>query len=105
MATSIEEIEPIHEKELRELCTCMICKEKIGRKPLPCFWKVRMERHFLDMNAVNRLQGLSMFMGSAQLASVMGPDEPLSKGMGLNVGMICDECIMERLPELLEGGE
>jgi len=93
--------EPLKEKELRELATCQICKEKIGQKQVPILWKVRAERHGLDSHALRRQQGLGMMIG-APLAQVMGPDEDMTKVLADVTCMVCDVCMIERLPELFE---
>ena len=54
------------EKELRERTTCAVCRRKIGHTGLPLFWTVKIERHGVDVKAVNRQQGLAMFFGGGQ---------------------------------------
>ena len=93
--------EPMKEKELRELSTCRVCREKIGQKALPIMWKVKAERHGLDARALQRQTGLGMMIG-APLAQVMGPDEDMTQVLAEETCMICDECMIQRLPELLE---
>ena len=91
------------EKELRELATCKVCREKIGQKQLPILWKVKAERHGLDAGALQRQQGLGMMLGGhGLLAQTMGPDENMTKVLSDQTCMICDECMIERLPELFQ---
>jgi len=66
---------------------------------LPILWKFRLERHFLDHKALQRQQGLGLMLGG-QIAAVMGPDENMTIPQSLSEGMICDVCMLERLPEI-----
>ena len=94
---------PMKEAELRKMVECKVCNQKIGQKATPILWKVQAERHGLDGNALQRQQGLTMMMGgSAMLAQVMGADEDMTQVLHEETCMICDECIIERLPELLQ---
>ena len=64
---------------------------------LPLFWRVRIERFGISAPAVQRQTGLAMLLGSAALASVMGPDEDLaSPMMEPKTVTICDTCGTER---------
>jgi hypothetical protein len=84
----------VKENELRHLSTCAVCGLKIGQTPIPVFWKVTIERHGIDMNAVRRQSGLAMMLGgNGVLASVMGPDDEMTqKLMGPVTMMVCDSC-------------
>ena len=53
------------ERELRLHATCSLCRQKIGHTNLPLFWTVRIERHGIDMRAVQRQTGLAMMPGDA----------------------------------------
>ena len=76
------ECEPMREKELRELCTCLVCNNKIGKKQLPILWKLKAERHGLKLDSIQRQQGLTMMLGGhAALASVFSVDEPMTIGL------------------------
>lgn len=80
------------EKELRESATCAICGNKIGKCGQPMFWRVRIERHGIDAGAVHRATGLGMMLGGA-LASVMGPDEEMTKPLMDPVTLtVCEGC-------------
>jgi len=62
----------VKENELRKHLKCSCCDKPIAHTGLPIFWKVTVERHGIDTTAVARQQGLSVFLGSPQLANVMG---------------------------------
>ena len=67
------------ERELREHAKCDVCQKKLGETGLPIFWVVTAERHGLDVNAIQRQQGLTMMMnGNAAIAAAMGPDEEMT---------------------------
>lgn len=97
---------PLKEKELRELVTCRVCRKKIGETALPILWKLKAERHGLDAKALQRQTGLAMMLGgNGLLAGVMGPDENMTVVLSETTCMVCDTCMVERMPELLEEDE
>jgi hypothetical protein len=97
------------EKELRECATCAICGEKIGKSGMPMFWRVRIERHGVDLAAVQRQTGLAMMLGGhAGIAAAMGPDEEMTVPLMDPVTVtICDPCGTRStmVAALAEGGE
>lgn len=94
---------PMKEKELRELATCRVCKKKIGETKLPILWKLKAERHGLDLHALQRQQGLGMMLGGhGGLAMAMGADEDMTRILHDETCMVCDGCMIERMPELFE---
>lgn len=84
----------MREKELREHAICNLCKEKIGKTGIPMFWVLKIERHGVKLDAVQRQTGLAMVLGgSAELAGVMGPDEEMTIPMMDPVSLtICEDC-------------
>ncbi len=86
----------MREKELRERATCAACGRKIGHAGTLTFWTVKIERHGLKHDALERQQGLAMMLGgSGALASVMGPDEEMTTPMMEPVtATICDPCAL-----------
>lgn len=84
------------ESELREISTCHLCGKKIGKTKLPLFWRIRVQRYGIDMNAVQRQEGLAMMLGgNGFLASVMGPDEDMAKIIDENEVTVCEDCAMK----------
>ena len=84
----------MRELELREHATCLVCGKRIGTSGLPMFWIVRIERHGVKLDAIQRQDQLAGFLGGqAGLARVMGPDEdmttPLMDPVELTVCEIC----------------
>ncbi len=82
------------ERELRECATCAVCGEKIGKSGLPMFWRVRIERHGIKLDAVRRQSGLTDLLGgSAVLAMAMGADEEMTLPMMEPVALtVCESC-------------
>lgn len=86
------------ESELRLHATCSLCKEKIGHAGVPLFWTVRIERHGIDMRAVQRQTGLAMMLGgNVAIAGAMGPDEDMTTPMMDPVTLtVCERCAVGR---------
>lgn len=86
------------EKELRAHSTCSLCRKKIGECGLPFFFRLKVERFGVNLNAVRRQTGLAMMMGgNAILAQAMGPDEDMTMPlMDPLVLVVCEKCSMER---------
>ena len=82
------------EKDLRKYATCSMCGNKIGATRVPIFWRVKIERHGVKLDAVERQQGLTMMLGGhAGLAMVMGSDEEMTMPLIENhVLSICENC-------------
>jgi len=85
------------ESELRKHTTCSICGQKILAAGVSLFWRVTVERFGLELQALNRLQGLAMMLGGhAGLASVMGPDEDLARPVMDRLTLtVCERCAVE----------
>lgn len=90
------------EAELRAAATCALCNHSIGKSGLPLFWRVRIERLGIDLQAVRRRDGLAAFLGSSALASAMDIDAdvtiPAMEPIDLTV---CETCAMEKVPNLI----
>ena len=86
--------------ELRKFANCGVCDNKILSSGIPMFWRVTLERFGVEMKAVDRQQGLTMFMGgSALLANVMGADEEMTTSM-LDQPIrftVCEKCAGENI--------
>ena len=82
------------EDELREHAKCNVCGKGIGASGLPMFWTVRVERHGLKADALQRQTGLTMMLGGhAGLARVMGPDEEMTTPLMDPVELtVCETC-------------
>jgi len=86
------------EKELREIAECALCRKKIGHTGLPLFWRVRIERYGIKMDAVKRQQGLSMMLdGHNSLAQIMGPDEDMAEKISSTEVTICEDCCTKQI--------
>lgn len=81
------------EEELREVAECAMCKKPISHTGLPLFWRVRIQRYGLKMDAIQRQQGLTMFLGGhVKLAQVMGADEDMADKMLEVEVTVCETC-------------
>lgn len=67
------------EVELRSAAVCAHCEKKIGECGMPMFYRIKIERHLLNLAAIQRQRGLAQFLsGNDRLAQVMGPDEEMT---------------------------
>ena len=81
------------EMELRAAAVCGFCHEKIDNSSMPLFYRVRIERHGIKLDAVNRQTGPTMMLGgSARLAQVMGCDEEMTMPMPI---YRCPHCAVD----------
>jgi len=96
------------EKELRQRTRCVNCDLLIGETRVPLFYVLRIERHAIDLNAVQRKAGLGSFLGSPMLATVMGPDEEMTRPiMEPMTVTICERCAIQPviLAAIVEQGQ
>ena len=89
------------EKELREICDCSFCGKGIGKAGL-FFYRVKIEKFGLDLQACQKQQGLGLMMGGhGGLAQIMGPDEDLALEVMEPVTItICGDC--QSVPKSVE---
>lgn len=92
-----------------ELQKCCICLSGVMNNRQITFSRVTIERFAVDVEAVQRRDGLeNMFGGGttgAALAQVMGTDEDLAKKFGETVLFVCDSCGAMRPVSVLELSE
>ena len=86
-----------------EIKKCIFCKKGMMHNQIPTFYTVKLQRHMLDLSACQRQNGLEQMLGGhALLASVMGPNEDLSKPLGNEFDVwICEDCAQEKLFDLI----
>lgn len=81
------------EAELRAIAKCAFCYKPFGHTGLLFFWRVTIERHGVDAQAVQRQDGLAQFLGSSRLANVMGDDRDMTKPVMEPVTLtVCERC-------------
>lgn len=87
------------ETELRQHAVCSMCKNKIGASGLPMFWTLKIERHGVKLDALQRQTGLTALLGgNAKLAQVMGADEEMTVPMMEPVNLtVCEDCCTEQV--------
>lgn len=83
------------QNELSKHLKCSVCGNHVAHSGLPIFWRVKVERFGIDTTAVKRQLGLSTFLGSYELASVMGPDEDMTIDlMAPKTMTLCEKCAL-----------
>ncbi len=80
------------EQELREVSECAMCHRPFGVSGLPLFWRITLVRHGLDVLAMQRQDGLGAMLQNSALASVMGPDETMTKVLSERTITVCEGC-------------
>jgi len=81
------------ESELREVAKCAICGKGIMHGGLPLFYRVRVERYGLKMDAIERQQGIvKMLNGHALIAEIMGPHEDMAEKISSKEITVCETC-------------
>lgn len=64
------------EQELRKCAVCALCKKKVLESGMPLFYRVRIERHGIKLDAVQRQTGLAMMLGHSGLANIKDKGGP-----------------------------
>jgi hypothetical protein len=82
------------EQELRACATCGLCHKKIGDSGLPMFYRVRIERYGVKLDAVKRQTGMELLLnGCVPLAQVMGPNEEMTMPLMEPIEFtVCEDC-------------
>ena len=87
----------MREKELREVAECRMCGKAIGHTGLPLFWRVRIRRYGLKVDAISQQQGLAMMLGGrGDLAQIMGPDKDMAEIITDVEITLCERCATEK---------
>ena len=85
------------EEELRKICNCTLCGKPVGHTRLPLFWRVRIQRYGLKIDAIKRNAGLTMMLGGhVALAQIMGPNEDMAKKISEIEITVCETCALEK---------
>jgi hypothetical protein len=77
---------------------CVSCHRPLGS----IFWRLRIDRGVINVGAARRQVGLAMFLGSDELAEVMGPGETLVRftsevdEKAITTLCICDRCVLDQ---------
>lgn len=81
---------------------CDLCGNKLCATGVPLFYRVRIERIGVDLNAVRQLDGLTMFFrGAAAIADAFAPSTDIAKPLQETPDelLICDACaVRDREP-------
>lgn len=87
----------IKESDLRP---CHFCGQPLGI----FFYRIALEQAVVDTKAAQRQVGLGMMLGSAGLASVMGPNDDIAKIISTSRHLVCADCAVT-LPIIAAHGE
>jgi hypothetical protein len=68
------------------------------------FHRIVIEHHVLDVKSLQQRVALSLYLGSEELAGVMGALERVSVCLARRELLICGPCMVDRLVELLDLG-
>lgn len=94
--------------ELRVIAECAACNHPFGNAGVPFFWRVRVERWSVKMNAVQRRSGLDMMLGNIALADAFDPGEDLAVPVMEPVTItLCEDCAVKEhvIPALVESAD
>ncbi len=81
------------EQEIRKRANCAVCTKPIGHTQLPLFWIVKIERHGINMRAIQQQDGLAFLLGgNSRLAQVMGTDEEITTTLIDVTVTLCEHC-------------
>jgi len=96
--------EPVVHPGLKQsdLKPCLGCGHGVMHDQTPIFYRVTLETHCADLGAMQRQHGMEMMMGkAAPLASILGPNEDMTKRVGaVTEGLLCGKCALS-MPALV----
>lgn len=85
--------------ELKRVAKCDLCGKGVMHTRLPFFYRLRIERFGIKMDAVQRQHGLELVTGHAAIAAVLGPNEEAAVPvMDVLEVTVCEACAMEQSP-------
>ncbi len=93
-----KEIDAMKSFKQSEFQPCLLCGKGMGHNQDLDFYRVHLERFFIDYSKVQQQHGLEMSMGgAAALAQIMGPDHDLAKEVSPHpTFLVCSECAMDK---------
>ena len=90
--------------KIEALRACDVCHQPVSGKTRDGnaidFHRLVVERHLLDFASLKQHAGLSLMLGSAQLASAMGPSNRGSFVINAHEVLVCNPCFDERFTVL-----
>lgn len=104
-----EELELKDGVKRTDIQPCARCKKGLGHSNNIEFYRLKMDRHMVDINAVQHIYGMEQMLGggndAAAIAAVMSPDIYISKIIQEKELTICARCFYDpgfSVCELLE---
>lgn len=85
----------MNQSELQKATICGLCRKPFGHTGLPLFWRVRIERHGVEMDKVRRQDALATLVGSQGIASALSPFDQMTQPMMEPVEItVCETCAL-----------
>jgi len=85
----------MNEKELIEKSKCAGCGKPFGHTGLPLFWRLKIERIGVRVDALRRHDAMATFLGSRELAGVFSTESTLTDPVMEAVEItLCEECAL-----------
>lgn len=91
----MSELKPLTREEIRP---CDYCHKPLMHGHSLNVYRVRIESHVLDLNALQRQGGLETMLGSPALANVMSPERGYSVPLDHAEAIICFDCAVRHGP-------
>lgn len=84
-----------------EVQPCLLCGEGVAHDGNIDFYRISLERFFLDAKAIRRQHGLELMLGGggsgAKLAGIFGPDEDFAKEPSPHPSfLVCGSCAFHK---------
>lgn len=94
---------PAEPLKQRDIVHCVCCRQGVVHSGSITFYRLRLTRYFVDMQAVQRQLGLEQMMGPTSfVAGVLGPDEDLALPVGTECEvLLCDACASKMVPMMV----
>ena len=72
---------------------CIGCNKGVAHDGEITFYRISFDIMMFNAAAIKRQHGLEMMVGSAMIASIMGPNEDLAVALGQPIhALVCDGC-------------
>jgi hypothetical protein len=97
----VEEAER-HGLRRNDIKPCAVCGHGIAHNQNLMSYRVTIEHHLLNSRNVQETAGLEMMMGNVALATVMGPDLPITARVSTRTVLLCQDCAHRKMGAILE---
>lgn len=97
----VEEAER-HGLRRKDIKPCAVCGHGIAHGLNILSYRVTIEQHLLNQRNVRETAGLEMMIGDVALATVMGPDLPITARVHTHTVLLCQDCAHRKMGAILE---